>query len=125
MENLRGNKSFKNAEHKNNFKVGKVGREKSLNWNHIDSILDWNQKYSDSINIDPNHTDSNQPIPDDSTNIGSVHGSADVCAIENILASRVHSPVHASPIFTYGSAIESLTPLHDSSEQSVTPKIIL
>ena len=30
----------------------------------------WNQKYSESILVDPNHTDSNQINPENSTNIG-------------------------------------------------------
>ena len=49
-----------------------VGRKHSVNWNHTDSIINWNQKYTDSVHIDPNHTDSNQPIPDGLTNIGSI-----------------------------------------------------
>ena len=57
-----------------------------VNWNHTDSILNWNQKDSDSINIDTNHTESNQPILADSKNIRSIHDSDDINAIENILA---------------------------------------
>ena len=76
------------------FEVEKVGRKNSINWNHTDSIVNWNRKYSDSIHVDPNHTNWNQPIPSDSTNIRSIHDSADIRAIEKILASSVHSPVH-------------------------------
>ena len=63
--NLRDKDIFKDAECKNNFEVKKVWREYSVNWNHTDSIINWNQKYSDSIHVDLNHTDSNQPILDD------------------------------------------------------------
>ena len=59
-ENLGGNFSFENAKHENNSEVNKVGRKSFVIWNH---------KYSDSIHMDLNHTDSNQPIPADSTNI--------------------------------------------------------
>ena len=34
----------------------------------------------------------------------------------------MHSTVHTSPIFTYGSAIDPPSSPHDSSEESVTPK---
>ena len=53
-------------------------------------------------------------------NIGSIHDSDDICAIEKILASPVHSPIHASRIFTYASARDPLSPLHESSVESVT-----
>ena len=76
-------------------------------------ILNWNQKYSNSIHIDTNHTDSNQPIPDNSTNIGSIHDSENIHAIDNILTSLVHSTVHASRIFNYGSASDPPSPPHD------------
>ena len=46
--NLRGNGSFKNDEHENNFKIEKVRRKKSVIWNHKDSDL---------IHVDTNHTD--------------------------------------------------------------------
>ena len=58
-ENLGGKKKFKNGERKNNFEVDKVRRKKYVIWNHKDSDL---------IHVDPNHTNSNQPIPDNSTN---------------------------------------------------------
>ena len=122
VENLKGNKSFKNAENRNNFKIEKVWRKKSVNWNHTDSILNWNQKYSDSIHIDSNHTNSNQPIPADLTNIRSIYDSDNIYTIENISASPVSSPVQVSPIFTYGSASGSPSTSHDSSSESVTPK---
>ena len=46
-----------------------------------------NQKESNSIHVDLNHTDSNQPITYDSTKIGSIHDLAHICAIEKILTS--------------------------------------
>ena len=66
MENLRDNTIFKNAEHKNNFNIETVWRKISVNWNHTHSILNCNQKYSDLVHVGPNHTESNQPIPDNS-----------------------------------------------------------
>ena len=51
-----------------------------------------------------------------------MHDSDDICAIENILALPVHSPLHASPMFTDGSASDPPLPTHDSSAESVTPK---
>ena len=93
---LRENKVFKNAERENNSNVENFGRKNSINWNHTDSILNLNQKYSDSINVDLNNTNLNQPIPADLASIGSIHDSDNICAIEKILASPVHSPIHAS-----------------------------
>ena len=66
---LGGNKTFKNADHENNFEVEKVDRKNSIILNH---------KYSDSIHVDPNHTDSNQLIPEDLKNIGSINNSDDI-----------------------------------------------
>ena len=91
--------------------------------NHTNSILNWSQKDTDFIYVDPNYTDLNQHILDDSTNIGSIHYSANIGAIEKILESPVHFLVHASPIYTYRSASEPLSPLHDSSGKSWTPKV--
>ena len=71
-KNLGGNKKIENAEHKNNFEVEKVGRKSSEIWNY---------KYSESIHVDPDDTNSNQPIPDDLTNIRSIHESVDIHAI--------------------------------------------
>ena len=62
-----------------------------------------------------NHTELNQPIPDDSTNIGSIHDSDNICAMEKILASPINSTVYASPIINYGSESDPLSPPHDSS----------
>ena len=76
------------------------------------------------IHIDSNDTNLIQPIPADSTNIGSIYDSANICAIEKILASPVHSLVNASLIFTYGSASDPPSPSHESPEESVTPKVI-
>ena len=56
IENCRGKKE--NAERENSFEVEKVARENSVIWN---------LKYSDSIQVDNNHTDPNQPFPDDFT----------------------------------------------------------
>ena len=123
FEKLRGNNIFKNVQHENNFKVENVGCKNSVNWNHIESILYWNQEYSNSIHIDPNHTDSNQLNADNSTNIGSIHDSDHICAIEKILASPVHSLIHTSSMFTCGSSSDPQSSPHDSSAESVTPKV--
>ena len=58
MENLQG-KKIKNAERENIFGVEKFDAKK--NWNHTDPI---------------------QPITFDSTNVGSIHDSANIRAIE-------------------------------------------
>ena len=122
VENIRGYKNFKSADRKNKIEVDKFGRKNSVNWNHTDLIINYNKKYSDSIHVGPCHTDSNQPIPADSTNIGSIHGSADIRAIGVILASPIYPLVPASPIFTYGSTSHPPSPSHDSPAESVTPK---
>ena len=114
MENLRDNTIFKNDEHENNINVENFGRKNSINWNHNNSILNFNQKYSDLIPIDPNHTNSNQLIPYNLKNIGSIHYSDNIRTIEKILASPLHSMVHTSRIFTYGSASDPLSPPYDS-----------
>ena len=57
VENLGGNKSFKNSEQENNFEVEKVGCKNSEIFN---------QKDSDLIHIDPNHTDLNQLVTENS-----------------------------------------------------------
>ena len=119
FKNLGGNQNFENSERKNNFEVEKVGRKNYGIWNH---------KYSISIRVDKNHTDSNQPIPGDLTNIGSIHDSANIRAIENTLSTLVHfvhttSLVPASPIFTYVAASDPPSPQHDSSAERVTPKV--
>ena len=56
-ENLKGNKIFKSAERKNNFEVEKIGRKTYVDCNHTRLILNWNQKDSDSIHVDPNKND--------------------------------------------------------------------
>ena len=123
VENLGDNKIYNNAESKNDSKVEKVGHQNYVNWNLTDLIINWNPKYSDSIHVDPNHTSSNQPIPANSENIGSIHDSVSIRAIENILELPVHSPVHASPIFTYWSESDPPLPPHDSLAEGVTPKV--
>ena len=122
VENFRGNNIFKNSERKNNSEVGNFGCKNSVHWNHTNLILNWNQKYSDLIHVDPNHTDLNQPITADLSNIGSIHDSDSIISIEKNLESPVHYPVHASPIFTYGSANDPLLPTYDLSSESVTTK---
>ena len=122
--NLRGNKIFKNSERKNNSEFEKVGRQTSVNGNHTDLIINWNQKYCKLIHVDLNHTKSIQPIPATLKKIGSIHDSANICAIEKILASPVHSPVPDSPIILYGSTSDPPSPFHDSSAEIVTPKAI-
>ena len=107
---------------KDHFNVEKVGREKSINLNHSNLIINLNQKYSESIQFDTNHTDLNQPIPADLTYIISIHDSDYIHAIHKILASPVHSPVHASLIFTYGSTGDPTPPPHDTLTESVTPR---
>ena len=85
-------------------------------------MLNLNQEYSNLIGLDPNHTDSIQLIPDDLTNIVSIHDSANIFAIENILASLVHSLIHDSPIFLHGSASDPPSLFHASSTERLTPK---
>ena len=43
--------------------------------------------------------------------------------MEKILALLVHSLVHTSPIFNYGIASDPPSPLHDSTEEIVTPRV--
>ena len=117
-ENLGGNKIFENDERKNNFEVERVWCKNSVMWN---------QKYSNSIHIDPNKPNSNQPIPSDLINIGSIHDSDDIIATEKISSSPVHlvqtpSPVPASLIFTYGTSSDTQSPSYYSSAESMTPK---
>ena len=69
----------------------------------------------------------NQPIPANLTKIGSIHDSANICAIENILTLTVkflHTtpPVLASLVFTYGRASEPPSLSHESSSESAIPK---
>ena len=113
VENIRGNNTIKNAEHKNNFEVKKVGHKQTVNWNKTESILDLNQKYSDLINIDPNHTNSIQPMTENLTNIGSVHDSGNICAIKKILASPVNYLLKASPISLFVSASDPSSQLYN------------
>ena len=113
---------FKNSERRNNFEVEKVGRNNSVNWNHTDLILNWNNKDSNSIRIDLNHKKCNQPIPANLINIKSIHDSDNMREIEKILVSPVyvvHTPpmVPASPIFKYGRASDPTIPSHDSSAE--------
>ena len=91
-----------------------------LESHRLNSKLEY--KKSDLVHADPNHTKSNQPIPAYFPNIGSIHDSSYISAIEKILAMTVHYLVHASPIFTYGRASDPPSPSHDSSEESVPPK---
>ena len=55
VKKLRDNNIFKNDERKNIFEVEKVGRKNSVIWDHKDS---------DSIHANPDHTNSNQLIPE-------------------------------------------------------------
>ena len=117
-EKLGGNKKFENAKRENNFEFEKLGRRNSVIWN---------QKDSNTVKFDPNHTNLNKPIPSYSTNIISLNDSADICAIENIFSSPVHLvhipfTVHAPRIFTYGIESDPRSPLHDSLAESVTHK---
>ena len=61
-------------------------------------------------------------MPENSTNIESIHDPAYISAIEKILALPVNSTVYASPIFLYRIASDPLSQLHDSSADIVTPK---
>ena len=79
----------------------------------------WNNKDSDSIHVDPNHTEPNQPIPDNPKNIRSINDSAGIRAIEKIFSLPVHFvhipyPVPSTQIFTYGTASDPLSPPYDS-----------
>ena len=73
------------------------------------------------IHVDPNHTNSNQPIPDNSTHIGSIHNSDDIFATDTVLTSPVYSTVQASQIFNYVSESDPSSPPNDSSSENVTP----
>ena len=108
-ENLGGNRIFENTVRENNFEVEEVGRENSVIWN---------TKYSDSINVDLNHTDLNLPIPDNLTKTGSIHDSHNIHEIEKIFSSPVqflHTPytAPASQIFTYGTESDPQTPSNE------------
>ena len=110
---------FENTERENNFEVEKVGRKTSVIWNH---------KYSDSIHVDLNHTNSNKPIPENSTNIGSTNDSSDIFAMEKILLSPLYlvntpSPLPAPRIFNYGTASDPISPSHKSLAESMTRKV--
>ena len=59
-KNLKGNHIFENTERKNNFEVKKFGRKNSVIWNLKDS---------DSIHVNTDKTNSNQPLPADSKKI--------------------------------------------------------
>ena len=82
MEKLRDNNIFKNNDRKNNYEAENVGRKNSVNWNHIDSILNQNQRKYDSIRVDPNHTNLDQLNTTNLTNIGSIHDLDNIRAIE-------------------------------------------
>ena len=60
-ENFGGNNIFENDERKDDFKVERAGCRNSVICYYKDS---------DSIHVIPNHSGSNQLIPDDLTNIG-------------------------------------------------------
>ena len=68
------------------------------------------------IQITPNQINPNL------TNIRSIHDSDNICAIDKILESLVHYPLHASQIFTFGGSSDPPSPPQDSSEESVTPR---
>ena len=109
-EKVIGNKFFENDERENYFKVENIGRKSSVSWNH---------RYFDLIHVGVNHTDSNIPLPADSTNIRPIH-DADVSAIEEILLAPVHfvhtpPSVPASLIFLYRRESEPPPPSRDSS----------
>ena len=74
------------------------------------------------MHVDLNQKNLNQLNPADSTNIRPIHNSENISEIDKILTSPVYSPVHASPIFTYGSASNPSSPSYYSSEEVVTPK---
>ena len=80
------------------------------------------------LHVDPNHTKSNQPIPDECTNTRTINDSAHIHVIEKILSSPVHlvhtpSMIPAPQIFTYRTASDPRLPSHDSSSEIVTPKL--
>ena len=79
VENFKDNNIFKNSGCKKNSEAENVGRD--VNLNQTDLIINWDQKYSDLIYVDPNHTNLNQPIPADLKNIVSIHDSDDTHAI--------------------------------------------
>ena len=101
-----------------NSEVEKDGRKNSLIWYHKDS---------NSVQVDLNHTNPNQNIPDESTKIRSKNDSENICEIKKILTSSVNlvhttSPVPSSPIFLYGKTRDPTSPSYDSSAESVTTK---
>ena len=59
VENLKGNKRFKNSKRESNFEVENFGRKHSVNWNP-----------TDLIHVNPNRTKFIQPIPDGLLTIG-------------------------------------------------------
>ena len=92
----------------------------------------------------------NQLIPEDSTNIVSINDLSDICAIEKMFswsgkskeatdhASPTRTNTHALPVhlvhtpsqvptprtfFTHGTSSEPPLPSHESSVESVTPKV--
>ena len=72
------------------------------------------------MHVDPNLTNLNRPIPANSTNIGSIHDSKNIRAIEKILSLPIHlvhtpPPVPDPPLFTYGRASDPNSLLHESS----------
>ena len=83
-ENHGGNNISENAERKNSFGVEKVGHKNLVIWYH----KDW-----DSVKIDPNHDNSNQLIPADSTNVTSINDSENIpkcCHLEYLLREHFY-----------------------------------
>ena len=88
----------------------KIRRENSVIWNHI---------YSDSIHVNPKHNKSNQLVPDNSTNIGTINNLSDIHEIEKMLSSPIPTP---QTFFNYGRSSDPPSTLHDLPEESVTAK---
>ena len=91
-EKLAGINFFLNAERGNIFKVEKVARKNSLIW--------YNKDY-DLIGVNTNHVNSNQLIPDYSTNIGSINDLANIREIEKMLSlsgKLKAATAHSSPM---------------------------
>ena len=78
------------------------------------------------IHNDKNHTNSNNPLSDNSTNIWSIHDD-DISVLEEILVAPVNlvhtpPPVPASPIFLSGRTSDPVPPSNESSAEIITPK---
>ena len=101
VENLIGNNIFKNAKRKDIYEVEKFGRKKSVNLNHADSILNWDEKYFNLIHVDLSHTESTHLNTENSIDIGSIHDSENINAIEKIGIAGTLSSKRCTSIYLW------------------------